>query len=397
MSGLGKELLVFDAAEANSSDNVGAYLRSSDGTLLTHTTVSGKEALDVNIANASVAISATDLDIRDLVFATDKVDVSGSEVSLDSATLAALESITVQNGAGAAAVNIQDGGNSITVDGSVTVSATDLDIRDLAFATDKVDVSGSEVSLDSATLAALENITVSATDLDIRDISHTQDSIKIGDGVDFLAVNADGSINVNADISVVNGHEKAEDAAHASGDVGSYVLAVRQDTLASSTSADGDYASLKVDSLGRLWTAAAVSGSVADDAVDSGNPIKVGTRALSGALAAVSATGDRADQISDLYRRLYINDSANIGSKSAAVTVGTSEIALSGTPLAGRRRMIIQNLSNKEIQVGPTGLSVASGLRIGAGGSLSLEIGPDVSLFAIAATAGNNVRVFELA
>jgi len=116
-------------------------------------------------------VSATDLDIRDLAFATDKVDVSGSEVSLDAATLAALE--------------------------NVVVSATDLDIRDLAFATDKVDVSGSEVSLNAATLAALEEITVSATDLDIRDLSHVQDSVKIGDGTDFLAVNSDGSINVN--------------------------------------------------------------------------------------------------------------------------------------------------------------------------------------------------------
>lgn len=72
-------------------------------------------------------------------------------VELGATTLAALESITVQNGAGGAAVNIQDGGNSITVD---------------------------------------------AVDLDIRDLSHSQDSVKIGDGTDFLAVNADGSINV---------------------------------------------------------------------------------------------------------------------------------------------------------------------------------------------------------
>lgn len=48
-------------------------------------------------------------------------------IALDAPTLAALESITVQNGAGAAAVNIQDGGNSITVDdggGSLTVDGT---------------------------------------------------------------------------------------------------------------------------------------------------------------------------------------------------------------------------------------------------------------------------------
>jgi hypothetical protein len=70
-------------------------------------------------------------------------------VALDSATLTALESITVQNGAGAAAVNIQDGGNSITVDGSVNVGnfpATQA-------------VSGT-VALDSTTLAALETIQV---------------------------------------------------------------------------------------------------------------------------------------------------------------------------------------------------------------------------------------------
>jgi len=131
----------------------------------------------VDVSGSSVTVSSTDLDIRDLVFATDKVDVGGSVVALDAPTLAALESITVQNGSGAAAVNIQDGGNSITVD------ASNLDIRDLVFATDKVDVSGSSV-------------TVSATDLDIRNLSHTQDSIKIGDGTDFIAINADGSLNI---------------------------------------------------------------------------------------------------------------------------------------------------------------------------------------------------------
>lgn len=49
--------------------------------------------------------------------------------------------VTINNGAGVSAVNIQDGGNSITVD------ANNLDIRDLVFATDKVDVSGSSVSV----------------------------------------------------------------------------------------------------------------------------------------------------------------------------------------------------------------------------------------------------------
>ena len=40
------------------------------------------------------------------------------------------------------------------------------------------------------------SITIDAVDLDIRDLTHVSDSIKIGDGTDFLEINADGSINV---------------------------------------------------------------------------------------------------------------------------------------------------------------------------------------------------------
>ena len=78
----------------------------------------------------SITVDAVDLDIRDLVFATDKVDVSGSEVSLDAATLAALETITVEQGTSPWVIG--DGGGSLTVD------AIDLDIRDLTSASDSV-------------------------------------------------------------------------------------------------------------------------------------------------------------------------------------------------------------------------------------------------------------------
>lgn len=47
---------------------------------------------------------------------------------------------------------------------------------------------------------------------------------------------------------------KAEDAAHASGDVGVAILAKRTDTAAVSAGTDGDYATVNVDSTGRLWS-----------------------------------------------------------------------------------------------------------------------------------------------
>lgn len=149
--------------------NHSIQIKDADGDALA---IGADGSLNVTDNGGSLTVDAVDLDIRDLVFATDKVDVSNSTVNLSAGSLAALESITVQNGAGASAVNIQDGGNSITVDGTVAISGT--------------------VAVTQSTSPWV----VSATDFDIRDLSHTQDSVKIGDGTDFLAVNADGSLNV---------------------------------------------------------------------------------------------------------------------------------------------------------------------------------------------------------
>jgi hypothetical protein len=102
----------------------------------------------------SAVVSATDLDIRDLSSTTDSVTVVATALDIRPLTNA----------------------DVVTVEGAVTVSATDLDIR----------------ALDSAQ----DSVTVVASDLDVRDLTHVSDSVKIGDGVDLLAVNSDGSINV---------------------------------------------------------------------------------------------------------------------------------------------------------------------------------------------------------
>lgn len=142
--------LVFDTtstATQNESANVGAYLRASDGTLLTHT----GGALNVNF-------SATDFDIRDLDAAQDNVAISDGTDTL-----------------------------AINADGSINVvaTATDLDIRDLNFSTDSVtsrlnDGSGNAIT---STAGALDvnidnaSIAVTATDLDIRDLVAATDSV----------------------------------------------------------------------------------------------------------------------------------------------------------------------------------------------------------------------------
>jgi len=98
-------------------------------------------------------VGATDFDIRDLVFATDKVDVSGSSVLVSNfpATVAVTQSTSPW-----------------------VVSATDLDIRDLVFATDKVDVTGSTVTVNQGTNPWTVSGTITVTPSGTQDVNLTK-------------------------------------------------------------------------------------------------------------------------------------------------------------------------------------------------------------------------------
>lgn len=330
-----KERLVFDPANAAEGDKLGAYLYSASGTLITHTTVSGKEALDVNVANTltidvdldastdsveswthdgagnainstsnalnvfftntSLAVTATNLDIRDLTHVSDSVKVGDGTDFL------------AVNADGS--INITDNGGSITVDGTVaatqsgswtvaatqsgtwtidsitnpvTVTATNLDIRDLAFASDSV----------TAHQGGSWTVTATATDFDIRDLTHVSDSVKIGDGTDLMAVNADGSINV-------------------------------------------------------LTTS--------DPAL------------------------------------------ANAGLANAAASVGTSAAVVPASNLSNRKYLFVQNLGNRSIYLGGSGVTTANGFRLSSGATMDARIGAAVSLYAVTDSGTQDVRLLELA
>lgn len=117
----------------------------------------------------------------------------------DLTPISAPSGVTVLNGPLGAAVNIQDGGNSITVD------ATALDIRTLTFATDAVDVSGSTVRLQDS---AGNNITSTGGALDVNiasgvtlevNLDQTNDSVQVygSDLTAPIATNALGQLQVD--------------------------------------------------------------------------------------------------------------------------------------------------------------------------------------------------------
>jgi len=301
---MSKDKLIFfnTPGDTEDGDNVGAFLRASDGTLLTHTTVGAKEALDVFISGAAGQ------------YEEDSAHTSG------------------------------DIGNFM------------LAVRH--------DAEGSLVSAD-------------------------------GDYAP-LQVDSQGRLKVATVVSVEpSDAEYLEDSAAANGNAGLSVLAVRQDVLASSVSADGDYAWFKLNDKGALWVTPV--GNIADGAVDTENPIKVGSKAVAGPLAAL-ASGQRADLISDLYRRVYVNNSANIAVNNAAASVTTSAATLIASGLGGRRTLLIQNLGTKAIYLGKDAtVTSVNGFKLEAGAVFSVELGPNVGLFAIAASGTQDIRLLEVA
>jgi len=174
------------------------------------------QQLTVNAdGSVNVVATATNLDIRDLTHVSDSISIG------DGTDLLAINTD--------GSLNITDNGGSITVD------ASNLDIRDLVAATDSVsanlkDGSGTSITSTSGALdvhvantsiavtgpltntelrAADVNVnvtnasvTVTASALDIRALSPATDSVKISDGTDSLAINADGSLNVVVTSSV---------------------------------------------------------------------------------------------------------------------------------------------------------------------------------------------------
>jgi len=120
-----------------------------------------------------------------------------------------------------AAVTIDDGGSSITVDGTVAATQSGTwNITTLTGITNDVNIAdgGNSITVDG-TVAISGSVTVTASDLDIRDLTNASDSVLIyantakdGSGTNYVPlVDTDGHLQVDV-LSLVNG-EKLDDAA----------------------------------------------------------------------------------------------------------------------------------------------------------------------------------------
>lgn len=176
---MAKDQLVFDTTDATSiahSDSVGAFIRSSDGTLIEKATINSVERL------------AVDSTLKD-----------GAGTALTS---------TLVGGAQALDVNIVEGVNV-----EVDLSHVDDSVR-LGDGTDLTTTTtvGADVGLDVNIINA--EVTVTATDLDIRDLNAAQDSVQsnlydgAGTALTSTLVGADQALDVNV-VNDVNVNDAA--------------------------------------------------------------------------------------------------------------------------------------------------------------------------------------------
>lgn len=209
------------------------------------------------------------------------------------------------------------------------------------------------------------------------------------------------SLDVNITGSVGTGVYD-EDTAHVSGDKGQFIMAVRNDADASLTSTDGDYSPIAVDEFGRVKVLADLDVDFdyvyAEDAAHASGDLGVYQLAvIQGTLAASAADGDYGSMKTDLLGRLWMNrsgQSAAYGATSVAATA-TDIIA---TDLANRIKVIVQNVSNKDVYIGSNAsVTTANGIRLSAGSSIELEVGPGVNLHGIASSGTADIRYFEVA
>jgi hypothetical protein len=236
---------------------------------------------------------------------TDTAAVSGGTDG-DYVTVNTDSSGRVWVNASGAAVPVTDNSGSLTVDGTVSVNTHDVTNA----GTFAVQVSSALPAGTNAIGKLAANSGVDIGDVDVTTVVPGVAATSLG---------------------------KAEDAAHSSGDTGVLVLAVRRDAAASGASADGDYATLNVDSNGalRVTGSSGTSQYAEDTAHSSGDQlVMVGAVRRDTAAGSTSADGDNSTLSVDAVGALRVTvDSAtatSLKADDAAFTTGTDRVAMIG-------------------------------------------------------------------
>ena len=221
--------------------------------------------------------------------------------------------VTVNNAAGAAAVNIQDGGNTITVDGTVTANAGSG-----TFA-----VSAAALPLPSGAATAVKQPALGTAGTASADVITIQGIASMT----AIAVSA-------ASLPLPSGAATAALQTQPGVDIGD--VTVNNASGASAVNIQDGGNTITVD--GTVTT----NGDVAHGTADSGNPVKIGSKVATTALPTAEASGDRVNAVGDRYGRILTAqiDFSMVKDKAATYTSAQTGTTLI-TPTSGTQVIVI--------------------------------------------------------
>ena len=325
-------LSVDDNAGSLTVDNTGTFAvqaaQSGTWNIGTLTGITNVVHVDDNASTISIDDGASSITIDGTVAATQ----SGT---WNVGTITTLTGITN-------VVHIDDNAGSLTVDGSVSLAAAipagtnnigDVDIASIAVGDNNIG------NVDIVTFPA-GNLGqhLMAASLSVVPASNITDATYIGDikfGESLPAgTNAIGKLAANNGVDI--GDVDIKSIAAGDNNIGN-VDVVSLPALAAGTNAIGKLTANSGVDIGDVDVASAIitGGSVAHDAADSANPIKIGGRADTTYQAAV-ADGDRVDALFDVYGQQRVRtDHANLWSYHLNTSSAQTDTQIKAAPGAG--------------------------------------------------------------
>ncbi len=389
MGTLGIYKIAVDTAAIADGHSIAAYLTDAAGSLLTSTSLGGKQRLDV--------ITASE-------FAEDSAHVSG-----DYGT----QVLAVRNDTEGSLAGTNGDYAPLQVDalGRLRVNA-DININnDFVFAEDSAASSGAL----GASVLGVRQDTLATDTSDDGDYSwfkmtalgelyvHDTDALAQLVTIDASLGTIDASVqSVLAELQSIT---FAEDSGHTTGDAGVMALAVRNDANVALTSTDLDYSPIATDSAGRVKITGAitVAGQYAEDSAHvSGDIGLFGLSVRSDANGALAGTsGDYAPFLTSSVGDLKVVDRADGTNLQQVVAVGDTATQLPAANLAGRKHIVLQNRGSKPVYLGSATVTAddtaTGGIMVPKSGFWEGDVGPGNALYGIAPTGETiNVAVWEL-
>jgi len=328
-------------------------------------------------SDAALALLGT-IDTDTGVIAGDTTSIDGKitacntgAVVLSSGTVTTVSTVTNLSQLGGAAINMGEG----TIDTGtqrVTLATDDDGVAHLAT------IAGDTTSLDGKITACNTGAVVISSGT-ITAVTAISNALPAGtNAIGKLAANSGvdiGDVDVTSVIPGVAATNlgKAEDAGHTTGDVGVMALGVANTADANISGTTLDYTPISTDLTGCVR----ITGKVAHDGADTGNPIKVGGKAYSfdGTVPGTAvAEADRAHFITDLYGRQYVETAHPRYFNARADYAGAQTNAtVQAAPGAGLKLYITDIM----ISNGATAGNIT--LLDGSGGTVIWEIYPAIA------------------